>query len=195
MLPAEPLTFPEFCLLAGEGQKADLIEGVMYMASPDNTYANDLSVWLLRLVGDYNEIKDVGRVFGLRVAFRLDEHNAPEPDLGFVLKKRLHLVRKGFVKGAPDLAVEIVSPDSIERDYEIKRLLYQKAQEKEYWIIDEERKKVTWLTLGKDGKYREIRPSKGVLHSRVLVGFWLRPAWLWQETRPMKFDALNQILA
>src|SRR5262249_48495267 len=42
-------TFDDFCLLVKDGQKADLIDGVIYMASPDNTEAADLNVWLCRL--------------------------------------------------------------------------------------------------------------------------------------------------
>lgn len=39
-------TFEDFCALIPTGQKADLIDGVIYMASPDNTDA--LFMWLGR---------------------------------------------------------------------------------------------------------------------------------------------------
>src|SRR5262249_30797584 len=84
-------TFEDFCLLVGEGQKADLIDGVIYMASPENTDANDLFVWLIRLMGDFVEVKELGKVYGSRVAFRLGEGQGPEPDIAFVRKDRLHL--------------------------------------------------------------------------------------------------------
>jgi len=41
-----PYTFDDFCEMVREDQKADLIDGVIYMASPENTEANDLFVWL-----------------------------------------------------------------------------------------------------------------------------------------------------
>jgi Uma2 family endonuclease len=187
-------TFEEFLLLVKEGEKADLIDGVIHMASPDNTDANDLFIWLVRLLGDLVELKDLGKLYGSRVAFRLGERGGPEPDVAFVRKDRLHLVQQGYVDGPPDLALEIVSPESVERDYEAKRKQYQDAGIAEYWIVDEMLQKVTLLRLGASGRYREIRPKKGELHSEVLAGFWLRPDWLWQEPRPKKSDVLAQIL-
>ncbi|MHB1423275.1 MAG: Uma2 family endonuclease, partial [Gemmataceae bacterium] len=110
-------TFEDFCLLIKDGQKGDLIDGVIYMSSPDNTDANTIFMWLGGLIDLFVEECELGEVFGSRVAFRLDEPQGPEPDIAFVRTERLHLVQRGFVDGPPDLAVEIVSPDSIERDY------------------------------------------------------------------------------
>jgi Uma2 family endonuclease len=104
-------------------------------------------------------------------------------------------VKRGYVNGHPDVAMEIVSPESVARDYEKKRLQYEQAGVPEYWIIDEELRKVTLLCLDRTGRYRDVRPRKGVYYSQVLPGFWLRAEWLWQETRPSKADALKQLMA
>ncbi len=64
----------------------------------------------------------------------------------------------------------------------------------EYWIVDQLQEKVTLLRLAADGKYREVRPRKGILKSRVLPGFWLKTAWLWQQPLPRKADVLARIL-
>jgi Uma2 family endonuclease len=187
-------TFDDFCLLVPEGQKADLIDGVIYVASPDNTDAGDLFGWLFNLLYLYIRRKDLGKLYALRIAFRVNERNSPEPDLAFVRKDREHLIERGFVNGPPDLAVEIVSPDSVERDYEQKRKQYQQAGVPEYWIIDEMDRSVTLLRLAATKKYREVKPRKGILHSEVLEGFWFRPEWLWQEPQPDPLDTLQQVL-
>jgi len=187
-------TFEDFCFLVKDGQKADLIDGVIYMSSPDNTDANELFVWLLGVLSLFIEAKDLGKVYGSRVALRLDDRNAPEPDIAFVLKKRLHLVKRGHIAGAADLALEIISPDSVERDYVKKRKQYQRAGIPEYWIIDELKRKVILLRLDSKGKYQVVRPVKGELHSRVLPGFWLHPEWLWQKPLPKVLDIFYQIL-
>src|SRR5947209_1560204 len=174
-------TFEDFCFLVKDGQKADLIDGVIYMASPDNTDANKLFMWLGSVLGDYVEEKGLGEVFGSRIAFRLSDEESPEPDLAFVRNDRLHLVHRGYVDGPPDVAIEIVSPESVERDYEKKRKQYQRAGVPEYWIIDELEQRVTALRLSAKRKYKEVRPQKGELHSAVIPGFWLRLAWLWQS--------------
>jgi Uma2 family endonuclease len=190
----EGITFEDFCAIVDGDQKADLIDGVIYMASPDNTDANELFVWLVSLLHDYVQAKELGRVYGSRVAFRLNETNAPEPDIAFMSNQRLGAVRRGNIEGPPDLAIEIVSPESVERDYEKKRRQYEKAGVREYWIVDEMEGKVTLLGLAK-GKFREARARKGVLASKVLPGFRLRPAWLWQRPLPNKVEILQEILA
>jgi Uma2 family endonuclease len=191
---SKALTFEDFCVLVKDGQKGDLINGVIYMASPDNTDANELSMWLGHLVSGFVDQWLIGKTYGSRVAFRLGPENSPEPDLAVVLTARLHLVQRGFVDGPPDLAVEIVSPDSVERDYDLKREQYQRAGVPEYWIIDELEQRVLWLRLAGRRRYREIRPQRGVLHSHVLPGFWLRPEWLWQTPRPSMRRTLAEIL-
>jgi Uma2 family endonuclease len=82
-------TFEDFCFLAKDKQKADLIDGVIYTASPDNLDAFRLSKWLMGLLDDFVIERELGEVFGIRVAFRLDEMNSPEPDIAFVEKDRL----------------------------------------------------------------------------------------------------------
>jgi len=189
-----PYTFEDFCEIISEDQKADLIDGVIYMASPENTDANKLFLWLAAIMDSYALRKKLGEVYGSRVALRLDKKHGPEPDIAFVLSEHLDRVKRGHVAGAADLAVEIVSPDSVERDYYDKRELYQKYGISEYWIIDEMDQSVQLLRL-KKGKYREVRPKKGELHSEVLSGFWLRPEWLWQQPRLDPFETMLEIMA
>jgi len=189
-----PYTFEDFCEIIGDDQKADLIDGVIYMASPDNTDANKLFLWLASLMNIYARKKKLGEVFGSRVALRLAEEHGPEPDIAFVRTEHLDRVQRGFVAGAADLAVEIVSPESVERDYVHKRELYQEYGISEYWIIDETDQSVTPLRL-KQGKYRQVRLQKGELHSKALTGFWLRPEWLWQRPLPDEIDTLMEIQA
>jgi Uma2 family endonuclease len=188
-------TFDDFCALIREDQKADLIDGVIYMASPENTAATDIFMWLGGLTDFFVRKKKLSRMFGSRVAFHIDDRNGPEPDLAFVAAKRLRLVKRRRVDGAPDLAIEIVSPESIDRDFVLKRRRYEQAGVREYWIIDELESRVTLLRLGRDGRYKEVRPRKGVLESKVISGFWLRPAWLWQKELPDPDEVLREILA
>ncbi len=188
-------TYEDFCALIREDQKADLIDGVIYMASPENIDANDLFGWLFAVMSIFAEERKLGRIFGSRVACRLDDHNAPEPDILFVRREHDDRVHRGGVEGAPDLAIEIVSPESVERDYEDKRKKYQRFCVSEYWIIDEEEKSILLLRLSSRGRYREIKPRGGVLRSEVLTGFWLDPNWLWQHPRPPRLAIVQQLLA
>src|ERR1043166_7792342 len=110
-------TFEQFCDRIPEGLKADLIEGVIHVASPDNVLHFRINSWFDYVLRRFlKERKIGGELFGYRIAFRMDDENGPEPDLAFVSDDRLHLVRKTFVKGPPDWALKIVSPTSVDRD-------------------------------------------------------------------------------
>jgi Uma2 family endonuclease len=190
-----PFTFDDFCTLIREDQKADLIDGMIYMASPESLDNNDLFMWLSGLLRDYVESKRLGRVFGSRVAFRLEDKGGPEPDIAFVQSARTRHGQYGFFDGPPDLAIEIVSPDSVERDYEHKKDLYEVHGVTEYWIVDDHLKRLSVYRLDAQGKYRDVRPRKGVYRSEVVEGFWLRAEWLWTGSRPDKIQVLAQLLA
>jgi Uma2 family endonuclease len=189
-------TFEEFCDLVPEGQKADLIDGVIYMASPDNLEHNDINFWLYGIIFDYLEERMIlGKLQGSKVAFRLGPMGGPEPDIGYIQPGRLHVLRETYVDGPPDLAVEIVSPDSIERDYEKKRDQYEKSGVGEYWIIDPMKEKMTCLVRSEKGKFKKVKAVRGKIASRIIPGFWVRPAWFWQVPLPKKKNVLAEILS
>jgi Uma2 family endonuclease len=190
------ITFDDFCALIPDGQKADLIDGVIYVASPDSRRANELSGLLLSLMQMYDSAKKLGgKVYVARFAFQLSEIDAPEPDVAYVTRKRLHLVEEGRMDGGPDVAVEIVTRDSVERDYIKKRRKYQEAGVREYWIIDAVKRKTLFLRLGSDGTYRAVRlESKRIFRSRVIPGFWLDVEWLTAARVPEAYDCLQALL-
>ena len=189
------VTFEEFRAQVREDQKADLLNGVIYLASPENTDANDLHGWLVAVMRPFVRKRKLGKIFSSRVALRLDEQNGPEPDVLFIRTSRLHLVHRGHIAGPADLALEIVSPESVERDSDTKRMLYEKHGVGEYWIIDEHEQTVLPYRLGSSGKYRQVKPRNGELHSEVIEGFWLRVEWLWEHPLPDELDTVQAILA
>ena len=102
----------DFFALIPEGQKADLIDGVIYIASPDSRRNDQLGGLIRFLVQGFTATRGFGKTFGSRFAFELSKTDAPEPDIPFVSKARLHLVEETRMKGAPDIAVEIVARES-----------------------------------------------------------------------------------
>jgi Uma2 family endonuclease len=189
------LTFEDYLAMVPEGQKADLLNGTIYMASPDNTDHNALNTWLLRVLAEFVDQRHLGETYMSRVTFRLGEKQGPEPDLAFVTQERAGLRQRGFVDGPPDLAVEIVSPDSVHRDYILKREVYEQAGVPEYWILDPDETRATFLRLNDKGKYEEVEPVDHRIHSNVVKGFWLDVRWLFQQPRPMVLTVIKQLLA
>ena len=121
------MLFSEFLELIPEDQKADLLDGVIHLASPESSEHNDLLRWLTVVLDLFIEERRLGRLTINKVAYRLSDRTAPEPDLAFVAVDRVDRIKPGYVDGPPDLAVEIVSSDSVERDYENKRRRYEAA--------------------------------------------------------------------
>jgi len=187
------ITVEQFYALVEDGQKADLIDGVIYMASPDTLTQNELTGFLWNLMRLCCELKDMGRVFGSRFAFVLSPHSAPEPDVAFVRKERLHLVQEHGMEGGPDIAVEIVSRDSRHRDLVKKRRLYQEAGVSEYWLIDPLKKQALFLCL-QAGQYEPVPFEEGrIFRSAALPGFFLDVDWLFGSQPPKLQDTLRAI--
>lgn len=186
------LTFEDFLEIIEDDQKADLLDGVIYMSSPDNIENNDLNAWLCTILTAFVEAKELGKVYVSRVAYRIGKKRGPEPDLGFIPKKMAKKTRRGYIDGPPALAIEIVSPDSVQRDYIQKRAIYEEAGVKEYWILDPDETRATFLTL-KKGRFEEMPLKNGIVESRVLPGFYLQASWVW-ESRPNSFTFLKRLL-
>jgi Uma2 family endonuclease len=187
------VTFEDFLEIVPDGQKADLLDGVIYMASPDNTAANDLNSWLCAVIRTYVDARDLGSVYVSRVAYRIGPKRGPEPDLGFVSKEREATRMRGYIDGPPELAIEIVSPDSVQRDYLQKRAIYEQAGVREYWILDPDERRATFLVLGR-AKFKEHKPVRSIFHSRAVLGLWLDVRWLWADPRPKVLDIVHQLL-
>jgi Uma2 family endonuclease len=188
------VTVEEFYCLVPDGQKADLIDGVIYMASPDTRRNDRLGGLIKFLMQGYTEAQGLGEVYGSRFAFELSEFRAPEPDVAFVRIERLSLVGERRMVGGPDAAVEIVSRDSRHRDYGEKKHLYAEAGVSEYWIIDPLQQRCEFHRLNA-GRY-ELVPLEHnrIFRSAILPGFWLDIEWLLADPLPNAYDTLQEIL-
>lgn len=186
-------TFAEFLELVQEDQKADLLDGVIYLASPESTDHNDLLFWLGTVVRLFVEERRLGCLTINKVAYRLSSKNSPEPDLGFVAAGRVDRIKHGYVDGPPDLAIEIVSPESADRDYENKRKRYEEAGVGEYWIIDPLDSVATFLVREGDA-FVERLPVDHIYRSNILDGFELDVRWLWQRPLPPTLPIVRRLL-
>jgi hypothetical protein len=104
--------------------------------------------------------------------------------VGYVRPERAHLVHDNEMDGGPDIAVEIISRDSRQRDYGEKRGLYQDAGVTEYWIIDPLQSRVEFLTLH-EGCYRFVPlENNRIFRCGVIPAFWLDVNWLLSTPLP-----------
>ncbi|MBI1353524.1 MAG: hypothetical protein GC160_04200 [Acidobacteria bacterium] len=160
-----------------EGEKAELVEGELYLAPTAGTPHQSIGTRLTVLIFNFVEERDLGWFSGRDVHYVFDEHNHFEPDLSFVAKDRMHLIRGPYVDGPPDLAIEILSPSNRKHDTELKFRYYARFGVKEYWMVDPDAKAIAIFALeGADYELvGEFTPGQPI-RSRVLEGLSFDPA-------------------
>lgn len=106
-------------------------------------------------------------------------------DLLFVSNQHVDWLRPTYLDGPADLVIEVVSPESVERDRVTKLAEYEAAGISEYWLVDFLRREALFHRLGDDGRYHLVPvDADGFYRSAVLRGFRLRVSWLWQRPLP-----------
>jgi len=167
--------------------KAEWSNGRVSIHMPESDKHNGIKLLVTQLFGLFIVTRALGRTFIDGMQIRLPFPCRREPDLFFVAKERLEIIKRTCVEGPPDLALEVVSPDDPDRDYEEKFKEYEHGGVREYWLIDPLAKVVFVYVLDRNGKYKRVPPSQGKYRSRVLRGFFLREEWLWNapEMNPL----------
>jgi Uma2 family endonuclease len=184
---------------ADETHRGEWVKGeVVDVAMPKYVHQAIL-LWVARLLSEYADRMDLGQVgFDGTEMWLPARQTARLPDLFFVATANLDRLSADRLTGPADLVVEIVSKDSVTRDYRDKFHEYQSAGIPEYWVIESRARRhdATFYALDVDGIYRPLpRDTNGRVYSRVLSKFWLDPAWLWQEPRVKPYELIARILA
>ena len=134
-----------------DGQRAELIDGRMYMMAPPTRRHQRITLELSTIINNY--IKDKGGSCEVDIApfsvfLNEDDKNYVEPDISVICASE-KLTDKGCT-GAPDWIIEIVSPGSRRMDYFVKLFKYRTAGVREYWIVDPEKNRVTVYLFDSD---------------------------------------------
>lgn len=188
------MTFEQFYGLVEENVKADLLDGKILRDSPAIPLHGNTTVWFFTVLNFYVQKFDLGEINGGTTTVRLSKYQGPEPDIFFVSKSRLGIVGEKFIDGPPDLCIEVISKSSRQRDRGRKFVLYAEHGVKEYWIVDPLRFTIEFYE-NHDGEWVEIQPdAQGLLYSKVLSGFWVKPGWFTSQTLPPVAKALEEIL-
>ncbi len=176
-------------------KKAELIEGVVYVASPlrfephAEPHAN-LMIWL----GNY-KVATPGVRLGDNPTVRLDIDNEPQPDAILLIDAacggQSHLDADGYVEGAPELVAEVAASSATKDLYDKKRA-YRRNGIQEYIVWQVFESAVSWFGL-KDGEYVALIPdTAGVIQSQVFPGLWLDVSALVTGNMPQVLAVLQQ---
>ncbi|MBL8155104.1 MAG: Uma2 family endonuclease [Anaerolineae bacterium] len=132
----------EFLELPESNLPRQLLDGeIIDMAAPELTHQDivlNLGIFFRRV-----EKANGGKTYIAPVDVVLDDYNVPQPDaLYLVPGSRCQPQGSRRLQGPPDLIVEVLSPGSRILDRRDKFRLYQRAQVREYWIVDPEERQI-----------------------------------------------------
>lgn len=191
------MSYSEFLRWCDEDTVAEWVDGEVIIPMAATRLHQTLVRFLLALLDAFLAVYRVGEVFDTVFQVRLwPDGPVRQPDLVFVAAEHSERITPQGIEGPPDLIVEVVSDDSVQRDRVDTFDEYEKAGVREYWILDNrpDRRRAWFYRLDERGRFVPILPdAEGVVRSSVLPGFWLREAWLWEET-PDVLAALVEVI-
>ncbi len=176
-----------------EDTLAEQVNAEMIRHSPASRTHQDLAGFLASILRIYTESHALGTVYFAPFQMKL-QHSKRKPDLLYVSHEHLDRLKTMYLDGPADLIIEIVSPDSVERDRGKKFVEYEAAYIPEYWLIDPLRQWAECYQLGEEDRYiTAFAGNKGAYHAAVLPGFWLKIEWLWQTPLPPVLNVIREL--
>lgn len=170
------LTQPEFhrrYCARPDIKKAELVQGVVYVASPVSAFHAEPHGWTITWLGTY-----VAAQPGVRMADNatviLDESTEAQPD-ACLWREELGAARladDGYLHGAPQLIVEIAA-SSAAYDLHDKKEAYRRNGVREYVVWQVLEGMIDWFRL-QNGEYVWVEPNEdGIIESQEFPGLRL----------------------
>lgn len=143
----QPMTADELFLMKDDGFRYDLVKGELRKMSPAGSEHGAIIIRLTVALGQYVEENDLGEVFAAETGFKLASNpdTVLGPDVAFVSNENIPPtgIPVKYWPGAPDLAVEVISPGNTRREIEEKIEEYLAAGVRLVWIISPKHRIVT----------------------------------------------------
>lgn len=166
-------TYEDYCRLPEDGLIYEVIEGELYMSPAPRPKHQKCRINLASALNNYGQETGVGEAYDAPIDVILPGQTSPvQPDVIFIAKKRLRIIKEERIEGAPDLVVEVLSPWNWTTDRGKKAQIYAQAGVREYWIVDPEARIIEVFTL-KRGIYELVGKYKtsDTVSSKLLPGF------------------------
>ncbi len=185
-MPTMPLpnvtTADQLLVLRDPGWRHELWRGELRRMSPAGHWHSSLALRLGAMLEVHARRQRLGRVYGADGGFQVatDPDTVLAPDVAFVRRDRLPPSGgRGFFPGAPDLAVEVRSPDDSRRELADKVATWLAHGSQEVWVVDPKRRT---LAVHRDGTApRTLAEDATLRDSAVLPGFTLVLAELFDD--------------
>lgn len=176
----QTMTADELFMMPDDGFRYDLVKGELRKMSPAGSEHGAIIARLTGRIMTHVEEHELGEVFGAETGFKLASNpdTVLGPDLAFVSKDRIPAtgIPVTYWPGAPDLAVEVISPGNTRREMEEKVKEYLTAGVRLIWLLNPKQRTVMIYRADKE---TEILTEDGILDGLdVVQGFQCRVAKL-----------------
>ncbi len=169
------MTAGELERMSGDDYRYELVGGELLRMSPVGGEHGLITVELVARLQAHVKQQGLGVVL-VEVGYRLasDPDTVRAPDISFLATSRISPagLPKGFIAGAPDLAVEVVSPEDTAAEIDAKVQEYLVAGTRMVLVVQPRTRTVTMYRP--DGAARVLRSSEVMGGEDVLPGFTLR---------------------
>lgn len=160
--------------------------GTVIKMAPIHDKHDMLFQYFVNLFGAYLELRPIGKLRVEPFVMKLPNvRSARQPDAMVILDTNPHQYTPTGMMGPADICVEIISPESIDRDYHTKKAEYEQGGVREYWIIDWIEQECNLLRLDENGAYITIKlGEEETFTSEVLPKLAIHVPTLWQAKLP-----------
>lgn len=138
------LSFPE------DGKRREIIDGDMFVTPAPRLNHQRILRRLALAFENYLEQNPIGELCYSPMDVIFSDFDVLEPDLLLVLNERKEIMQD-WVRGAPDLVIEILSPTTAARDRGVKLRTYARFGVREYWIVDPDESAIETYCLTAEG--------------------------------------------
>jgi len=168
-------------------------EGVVIKMSPESLRHARIIKYLQHVLDAYMALNPVGSVLTAPFVMQLDAiARFREPDVQVILNTNPGQLTDTAMIGPADICIEVVSAESVARDYGDKFAEYEKAGVREYWVVDPIRQRCQFNRLDAAGIYAAISPDDtGHYRTPLLPKLAVHVPTLWQADLP-DFFAIGQ---
>jgi Uma2 family endonuclease len=153
--------------------KAELIEGIVYVASPVRVFHGVPHAALITWLGVYRAATPGVSAID-NTTTRLDLDNEPQPDalLRIQVGGTSTIGDDGYIEGAPELVAEIAS-SSATIDLGAKKNAYRRNGVQEYLVWQTFENRLSWFRLESE-EFVLVEPdADGMIRSSIFPGLWL----------------------
>jgi len=164
-------TYEDYAKLP-EGASYQLIGGELIMTPAPTPYHQYISGNIYSILKEFVEKNNLGQLYYSPIDVYFEETETYQPDIIFISKERLNIIKETKIEGAPDLVIEILSPATAYYDLRKKFKIYEKHGVKEYWIVDPEEKSIE-IYINEKQKFIlvETKNKTGTIKSQLLKNF------------------------